>query len=421
MNARLSRDVLEFKRMLNAAEMSPVDRYLRDLACGELAQALPDDGVYKDYLTPRARTTSHGRLESGNACLTETFAMEPFPGIPQDDPKARSPYPGLSPERAALLAEGYARISRERPLSHRAPSAPGATVHPAADAQAFLDPSFRAFPVARTQAIAINFRARSGDQPNVSQRPSMKPLRLLSKWTSAAGRSGTRVRFVGNHRRYHCGSAAVAEYILGTLAEHGLTVSKRDYDILLVNGEGSMCLGCIPFHEKMQQIRTAMKEGKRVHLVNTVWQQNPYDYDDLLPKLGSVVTREVLSQRDLRAVHGIDSRVFVDFSLFAPLRPTDNVPDHAGKIVMTDFAEAAVARVYPVPLRRIFLRRYARRRLVEFRIGSQDRKPAGHRSSPWRVRRHKGAGAVRSDARQFPQDRGPARLGKYSDTAGSFP
>jgi hypothetical protein len=167
----------------------------------------------------------------------------------------------------------------------------------------------------------------------------MKPLRLLSKWTSAAGRSGTRVRFVGNHRRYHCGSAAVAEYILSTLAEHGLTVSKRDYDILLVNGEGSMCLGCIPFHEKMQQIRTAMKEGKRVHLVNTVWQQNPYDYDDLLPKLGSVVTREVLSQRDLRAVHGIDSRVFVDFSLFAPLRPTDNVPDHAGKIVMTDFAK----------------------------------------------------------------------------------
>jgi hypothetical protein len=109
-NTRLSRDVLEFKRRLNAAEMSPVDRYLSNLACGELAQSLPDDGVYKDYLTPRARTTLMEEMESDNACLTEKFAMEPFPGISQDDPKARSPYPGLSPERAALLAEGYARI-----------------------------------------------------------------------------------------------------------------------------------------------------------------------------------------------------------------------------------------------------------------------------------------------------------------------
>jgi hypothetical protein len=167
----------------------------------------------------------------------------------------------------------------------------------------------------------------------------VKLLRLLRKWTSAAGRAGTRVRFVGDHRRYHCGSAAVSEYIRSTLAEHGFTVSKRDYDIMLVNGEGSMCLGCIPVHDKMRQIQTALNEGKRVHLVNTVWQQNPYDYDELLPKLSSVVTREVLSQRDLRTIHGVDSRVFLDFSFFAPLQPTGNAPDYAGKIVMTDFAK----------------------------------------------------------------------------------
>lgn len=111
-NTRLSRDVLEFKRRLNATEMSPVDRYLSDLACRELAQALPDDGAYRDYLSPRARMALMDEMTGGNAFLSETFAMKPFPAISGESPKGRAPYPGLSPEKAALLAERYARITR---------------------------------------------------------------------------------------------------------------------------------------------------------------------------------------------------------------------------------------------------------------------------------------------------------------------
>jgi len=162
-------------------------------------------------------------------------------------------------------------------------------------------------------------------------------LRGLRKWTSSTGKVGKRVRFVGDHGSYHCGSAAVSEHIYNTLAEHGFTVSNSDYDILLVNGEGSMCLGGPPFHKKMKHIKTALKQGKRVHLVNTVWQLNPYHYDDLLPKLGSIVTREVFSQRELLTIHGVDSRVNLDFSFFSALRPSGNLPDYDGKVVMTDF------------------------------------------------------------------------------------
>jgi hypothetical protein len=164
-------------------------------------------------------------------------------------------------------------------------------------------------------------------------------LRGLRRWTATSGKNGKRVRFIGDHRRYHCGSASVSEYIRHSLAEHGFTLSNDDYDIMLVNGEGSMCLGCPPFHAKMQHIKTALNQGKRVHLVNTVWQQNPYHYDDLLPKLSSIVTREVLSQRELRSMHGIDSRVFLDFSFFSPLRPSGKAPNYQGKIVITDFAK----------------------------------------------------------------------------------
>ena len=112
MNVRLNRDVLEYKRMLNAEEMSAVDRYLSDLACTELANSRPDATVYKDYLAPQARVALMEAMAEGNAFLSETFAMKPFPAISQDGPQDRAPYPGLSPERAEILAERHARIRR---------------------------------------------------------------------------------------------------------------------------------------------------------------------------------------------------------------------------------------------------------------------------------------------------------------------
>jgi hypothetical protein len=110
-NARLSRDVLEYKRMLNATEMSAVDRYLSDLACRELSQAIPDSGAYKDYLARQSRNALMEEMAAGNAFLSEKFAMKPFPTVSDDSSKDRAPYPGLSPERVALLAELYGRIT----------------------------------------------------------------------------------------------------------------------------------------------------------------------------------------------------------------------------------------------------------------------------------------------------------------------
>jgi hypothetical protein len=112
MNIRLSRDVLEYKRMLNGIEMSPVDRYLSNLACTELAQALPDDGGYQDYLAPDARVALLREMASNNKLLSETFSMKPFPVILDDSLKDWAPYPGLSTEKARELAERYARIRR---------------------------------------------------------------------------------------------------------------------------------------------------------------------------------------------------------------------------------------------------------------------------------------------------------------------
>jgi hypothetical protein len=111
-NVRLSRDVLEYKRMLNGMDMSAVDRRMSKLACTELARTLTDDGRYQDYLAPEARAALLREMERGNALLSETFGMKPFPTISDDSLKAWAPYPGLSAERARELAKRHARIRK---------------------------------------------------------------------------------------------------------------------------------------------------------------------------------------------------------------------------------------------------------------------------------------------------------------------
>jgi hypothetical protein len=107
-NLRWSREVLEYKRMLNGALVASVDRRISRLVCTELARTLPDDGRYQDYLAPGARATLLSEMELGNVLLRQTFSMKAFP--PLSDGEGWVPYPGLSAERARELRESYARI-----------------------------------------------------------------------------------------------------------------------------------------------------------------------------------------------------------------------------------------------------------------------------------------------------------------------
>jgi hypothetical protein len=112
LNVRLSRDILEYKRVINGIEMSEVDRYLSNLACTELARILPDDGAFSDFLEPETRVAVLNEAATGNTQLSSAFAMKPFPVVGNDGLNSWKPYPGLSAERAEELAERYARITR---------------------------------------------------------------------------------------------------------------------------------------------------------------------------------------------------------------------------------------------------------------------------------------------------------------------
>lgn len=146
-----------------------------------------------------------------------------------------------------------------------------------------------------------------------------------------------RFKLAGDHGKYHCGSAAVAEYIKRKIRGHGVLVDKGDYDVLLVNGEGSMHHDTPAFIKKMKLMEEALDSGHKVLLVNTLWQSNSNDYDHVLKRLDQIIVREKLSQIDLRENHGIDARVIPDLSFSAPVKSVLMPFAPKGKVLLTDF------------------------------------------------------------------------------------
>ncbi len=154
----------------------------------------------------------------------------------------------------------------------------------------------------------------------------------------------TRVRLVGDHSSYHCGGAAAWEVISGWAARQNLeqVQGQDEFDILVVNGEGSMHHGRPTFHRKMRELEAAVSRNKATYLVNTVWHNNPNDYDEVLAKLAGVYVRDSLSFVDLLENHGRTSHRSVDLSYFAAEHRVTEAPDFAGRAVRTDYLSAAI-------------------------------------------------------------------------------
>ncbi len=144
-----------------------------------------------------------------------------------------------------------------------------------------------------------------------------------------------RIRLIGDHATYHCGSAAVVDVISAELRRHGEIVPGEDFDVLVANGEGSMHHGSAVFRDKMRAIEAAAAKKRPTFLINTVWQDNPHDFDSALATCRQVVVREVLSQRAI-AQHGVRANVSPDLSYFALVGDGETI-DFKGGVVLTDF------------------------------------------------------------------------------------
>ncbi|MCC5824603.1 polysaccharide pyruvyl transferase family protein [Alkalimonas sp.] len=147
-----------------------------------------------------------------------------------------------------------------------------------------------------------------------------------------------KVRILGDHSNLHCGCKAVMAYLHQLLDSRYQRVGDdEDYDILLVNGEGSMHDNAKDHKTKLNAIKAAQQAGKQAFLINSVWQNNNKSYDKVLQQIPHIVVREAASQRDLRLNHGIESTVRLDLSYSALVDDTAKVTDFAGAELITDF------------------------------------------------------------------------------------
>lgn len=161
----------------------------------------------------------------------------------------------------------------------------------------------------------------------------------------SSSRQHPRIRLIGNHSHYHCGSEAVFSYLSTFASKIGCVVGDEDdYDMLIVNGEGSMHHSSRRCHSKMAALESALKTGKKAHLINSVWQDNSLLFNKVLKKLDSIIVREDLSKFDLLKNHGIESKVRLDLSYWSPVDESVAFRELKRNLVVGDFYDPSIRK-----------------------------------------------------------------------------
>ena len=126
-----------------------------------------------------------------------------------------------------------------------------------------------------------------------------------------------------NNSGCHVGSAAVWQYLTSLIhAEEDLTLagSIEESDCLIINGEGTMHdgLGNPGVIAILNMIKHAKDLGKRVYLINSVWQNMTCPQADFIKLCDSVFVREVISFNEIKSIRP-DAKISIDLSYFAPI------------------------------------------------------------------------------------------------------
>ena len=113
-NERMSRDVLEFKRSLNARipdRERDVQYRIVSLVDQQLDLLDSEPRHQQEFLSPQERAALLERHASESAALQASYGLPPFPSYhPQQDGSGWSPYPGLPADRRARIQREYDRV-----------------------------------------------------------------------------------------------------------------------------------------------------------------------------------------------------------------------------------------------------------------------------------------------------------------------
>jgi hypothetical protein len=190
-------------------------------------------------------------------------------------------------------------------------------------------PSFRHNWIGEAKYLSCMIRGEPAGNSDISKLRFENSLRELDTFKP------TRIKILSEDSEYHSGSSAAMQYLSIQVKDQGVLVEDDSFDLLVVNGEGSMRHGSKAYHQKMTALKQAIDTGRRAMLVNTAWQENAHEYDETLQRLDLICAREVTSQKHL-VKHGVTPRVCLDLSYWAPLKG-GKAYDFNGQPVVTGF------------------------------------------------------------------------------------
>mgnify|MGYP003150136240 FL=1 len=123
---------------------------------------------------------------------------------------------------------------------------------------------------------------------------------------------------IGNHSNWHCGSKAVIEYLYCIIKKNKLKLvdNSQDADCVLVNGEGSLHHNG---NDKFFKALSLKRKGKKVHLINSVWQNMNFRGMEDIKELDTVCVRELISYNEIKHIRP-DAKIFTDLSYFLPIK-----------------------------------------------------------------------------------------------------
>ncbi len=147
-----------------------------------------------------------------------------------------------------------------------------------------------------------------------------------------------KIKLTGDHSAYHGGCGAVVQYLTDELERAGRLVSHEDYDILIVNGEGSMHHSANNFYRKMNLLGQAIGRRKPAYLINSVWQDNNVAYSEVIARQTTqVILRENASQQDFNVHLKAPTAVRLDVSYWAAVDELAEFSDYEQNVVVSDF------------------------------------------------------------------------------------
>jgi hypothetical protein len=137
------------------------------------------------------------------------------------------------------------------------------------------------------------------------------------------------IHFHGDHRRSHCGSRAVSQYIKHIIINSGHTITcTKNAEVVLINGEGTIHDDKPAAIAKLQFGVNLKKTGRKVFLINTVWQNMTHPIINEIKMFDGVYVREDNSYNEIKSIYP-DAKKCIDLAYFLDIdKPKLTYTDH---------------------------------------------------------------------------------------------